>query len=385
MFAGYEDAPHGSAVQLRLLGGVFRLVLTGRAPELVPFYPCLGGTADPADVWPVLRAVIDEHTDELRSALEIPPQTNEVGRSAALLAGLFDVVGWTGAAKVRLLEVGASAGLNLLVDRFGFSGRGWRFGPATSPVQFAGSIEGDFRRSRSGGGAAGLRPASDRRGERSPAGCCSPPSSGRSTSTGTSGWPRRCRWRPSIRSPLTAAAAGDWLAQRLNEDAGEDVLTVVWHSITRLYWPAAEIRTVEQVLAGYGSHHSWPGCRWSSAPVRMRRRCRSCGPRCGPPGPGSGTGCSVRPTITASRCGSARFRISGLRGFRSLQRGPPAGGPARPAIETGWRRIEWLRSTELGRIRHLEQRSPCSRGRRRRWDTWRPARDAVGRPPDPAE
>jgi hypothetical protein len=28
-------------IQLRLLAGVFRLVLTGEAPELVRFYPCL--------------------------------------------------------------------------------------------------------------------------------------------------------------------------------------------------------------------------------------------------------------------------------------------------------------------------------------------------------
>ena len=41
--AGYEDAPTGSAIQLRLLAGVFRLVLTGAAPQLVPYYPCLGG------------------------------------------------------------------------------------------------------------------------------------------------------------------------------------------------------------------------------------------------------------------------------------------------------------------------------------------------------
>ena len=46
--AGYEQAPHGSALPLRLLAGVFRLVLTDQAPELVPFYPCLGGDDDPA-------------------------------------------------------------------------------------------------------------------------------------------------------------------------------------------------------------------------------------------------------------------------------------------------------------------------------------------------
>ena len=121
---GYESAPTGSALPLRLLAGVFRLVLTDQAPELVRFYPCLGGQDDPAQAWPVLREVIAAHPDELRAALEVPPQTNEVGRSVALLAGLFDVVTATGTGRIRLLELGASAGLNLLVDHFGFSGTG---------------------------------------------------------------------------------------------------------------------------------------------------------------------------------------------------------------------------------------------------------------------
>ena len=40
---GYENAPRGAVIQLRLLAGVFRLVLTDQAPELRPYYPCLGG------------------------------------------------------------------------------------------------------------------------------------------------------------------------------------------------------------------------------------------------------------------------------------------------------------------------------------------------------
>ncbi|HWJ51897.1 MAG TPA: DUF2332 domain-containing protein, partial [Propionibacteriaceae bacterium] len=143
--AGYEQAPSGAALPLRLLAGVFRLVLTDQAPELVPFYPCLGGNTDPGLAWPVLRSVIARHPAELRAALEIPPQTNEVGRSVALLAGLFDVVASTGLRRIRLLELGASAGLNLLVDRFCFRGAGWTFGDASSPVIFEDPIAGRVR------------------------------------------------------------------------------------------------------------------------------------------------------------------------------------------------------------------------------------------------
>ena len=58
---GYETAPRGALIQLRLLAGVFRLVLTGQAPELIRFYPCLGGTAPPSEAWPVMREVIATH------------------------------------------------------------------------------------------------------------------------------------------------------------------------------------------------------------------------------------------------------------------------------------------------------------------------------------
>ena len=88
----------------------------------------------------------------------MPPQTNEVGRSAALLAGLFDVVAATGVRRVRLLEVGASAGLNLLVDRFGFRGAGWAYRAGGLPgADSSNPIEGrrsGRRRSRSSSGGA---------------------------------------------------------------------------------------------------------------------------------------------------------------------------------------------------------------------------------------
>jgi hypothetical protein len=250
--AGHESAPSGSALPLRLLAGVFRLVLTGRAPELVPFYPCLGGQEDPAQAWPVLRAVIATHPEELRTALEVPPQTNEVGRSVALLAGLFDVVTTTGTRPIRLLELGASAGLNLLLDRFWFSGSDWQVGDPASPVQFADAISGPVR-------VADFTVA-DRRGcDLHPVDASSP--EGRLLLTSFV-WPfhvhRHERLAAALRvaadHPVTVeqAAASAWVGPTL-EQTEDDVLPVVWHSITRLYWPPEEVADVEAVLADYGN------------------------------------------------------------------------------------------------------------------------------------
>ena len=254
--AGYEDAPTGSALQLRLLAGVFRLVLAGEAPELVPFYPCLGGDDPPEQAWPVMRSVVERHVDDLRPALEVAPQTNEVGRAAALLVGLFDLATRTGARRVRLLELGASAGLNLLLDRFGFAGPGWRWGPADSPLQLEGAVVGPVR-------TAPLTVV-DR------AGCDLAPVD----ATTLAGqrlltsfvWPfdlhRHARLRAALEVArqvpvrVDAAGAGDWLPDRLAEDEPDaEHLTVVWHSVTQLYWPAGEVARVDAALADHGRRH----------------------------------------------------------------------------------------------------------------------------------
>jgi hypothetical protein len=269
--AGYEHAPRGSSLPLRLLAGVFRLVLTDQAPELVPFYPCLGGRADPELAWPVLRSVIARHPDELRAALEVPPQTNEVGRSVALLAGLFDVVATTGIDQIRLLELGASAGLNLLVDRFGFRGPGWTFGDLSSPVTFDDPIAGTID--------AVSFAIVDRRGcDQHPVDPASP--DGRLLLTSYV-WPFHVHRHQRLAGALQVAArhpvrvdrsgAAAWPAAQLERRA-DAVLPVVWHSITQLYWSAAEIADVEGIMADYGGRHPLArvGMEFGAGPFRSQ-------------------------------------------------------------------------------------------------------------------
>jgi hypothetical protein len=114
---GHEDDPGPSALALRLMGGVHRLVLEGQAPALALTYPSVGGTGDPEAAWAALRELLAERGDALRESLERAPQTNEVGRSAALIGGLLHLAAHD-ARPLRLVEIGASAGLNLRADRF---------------------------------------------------------------------------------------------------------------------------------------------------------------------------------------------------------------------------------------------------------------------------
>ncbi|MFC4907890.1 DUF2332 domain-containing protein [Actinomadura gamaensis] len=93
-----------------------------------------GGTADPLDAWPAFRALLAERPDEVRAAMAGAPQTNEVGRAAPLVGGLLSIMAAIGERPVRLLEVGASAGLNLRADHYRYESGGLGFGPADSPV-----------------------------------------------------------------------------------------------------------------------------------------------------------------------------------------------------------------------------------------------------------
>jgi hypothetical protein len=133
ILSGHENDPSREAVPLRLVGGLHRLVLDGRAPALRRWYPSTGGNWDAEAAWPEIQLTAVNHTDALRSALGQPPQTNEVGRSAALIGGLLRINRGFGF-PVRLFEIGSSAGLNLRPDHYRYHYAGGQWGPVDSPV-----------------------------------------------------------------------------------------------------------------------------------------------------------------------------------------------------------------------------------------------------------
>jgi hypothetical protein len=244
----WADAPGSAVVQLRLLAGVQRLVLSRAEPQLAIYYPNLGGAASPAGAWQDFEPALRRHVEELREALAIAPQTNEPGRSVPLLIGLFDAVRRSRLSSVRLLELGASAGLNLLADQFFIAGDGWSYGPATSPLRLTEAVLGP------------VTPAPftvlERRGcDLAPIDASTVQGRLRLTSFV---WPHDLHRHERLRAALAIAAshpvpvdtapASFWLASMLEPATADDVLTVVWHSITRQYWPPAEIAATSQVL-----------------------------------------------------------------------------------------------------------------------------------------
>ncbi|HET7485339.1 MAG TPA: DUF2332 domain-containing protein [Solirubrobacterales bacterium] len=134
---GHEDDPQLSVLGLRLMGAVNRLVMAGREPELADAYA--GGDATRA--WGALHDAVSRNGAELHKLVELPVQTNEVGRCNALLFGFMAIAAETGM-PLRLLEVGASAGLNLRWDRYRYAAGDFSWGPADSPVRLELELEG---------------------------------------------------------------------------------------------------------------------------------------------------------------------------------------------------------------------------------------------------
>ncbi len=119
-----DPSSMADAVPLRLAGGLHALVLAGADPALATAYATPG--TDPTDA---ALAAIQRHPSFLLDWLTSPPQTNEVRRSAVLIAAAHWLTARVGLPLV-LSELGASAGLNLLWDHYCLLAGGQTFGPA---------------------------------------------------------------------------------------------------------------------------------------------------------------------------------------------------------------------------------------------------------------
>src|ERR1700722_8615447 len=117
LLRGYEDEPAESAVPLRMMGAIHRLVLEGRSPEVAKFYSSAGGRGDLDATWHPFRNTLHEGIDALRRLVQNPLQTNDVGRSGSLLGG-FALVSEKVRLPLRLLEIGSSGGVNLRWGRY---------------------------------------------------------------------------------------------------------------------------------------------------------------------------------------------------------------------------------------------------------------------------
>lgn len=236
-----------AASPLRLLGGVHRAVLSGLVPELAARFASVGGDGDPSAAVAPLLALLTDPPAVVTDALRWDPQTNEVGRAAALAVGLAVVARETGL-PLHLLEIGASGGLNLRLDRFWYSTSGASWGDPESPVRFTDS---DYE------GSPPFVPEmsiTERRG-------CDLNPIDASSEDGmltllSYVWPdqreRLVRLRAALHIArevpvvLDRSPADDWVAEHLVSRPG--VATVLFHSIMWQYLPGAVQQRITQLV-----------------------------------------------------------------------------------------------------------------------------------------
>lgn len=242
VLAGYQADPLASALPLRFLAALHRQVLTGRAAQLARHFPSVGGTAGVDGAWTAARELLNARAAEIAEDVRRPCQTNEPGRAAGLLVGLLHVSVEHGKA-LRLLEFGASAGLNLLVDRY----RIGTFGPPR-PVLLTDPWDGPPPAGR-------LQRIVERAGcDRAP---MDPATEECRLALTSSVWADQTARFDRLRIALAVAAAhpvtvdretaSTWLARRLAEPR-PGVATVVWHSVCWQYLSDDEKEQVESVL-----------------------------------------------------------------------------------------------------------------------------------------
>ncbi|HEX8228407.1 MAG TPA: DUF2332 domain-containing protein [Chloroflexia bacterium] len=142
---------HGKpVVPLLLLGSVHYLLLKGAEHPLAAYYPSVVGydrKPQQGDPYPAFHDFVLQNRGEVERLVQTSMvQTNEVQRCACLLP-VFGLL-YREALKrpLALVEVGTSAGLHLLWDKYGYSyGPDLQFGDANSPVQISCELRGKFR------------------------------------------------------------------------------------------------------------------------------------------------------------------------------------------------------------------------------------------------
>jgi hypothetical protein len=245
---GRRDESTFSAVGLRLMGAVNRLVLSGEEPQAFAS-------------WEALREVLARRREELCELVELPVQTNEVGRSAALLFGFLAVAAGT-PLPLRTLELGASAGLNSNWDRYRYDVEGFAWGPADSPLRL-----GDWRllhlRDVKGVNDPGrVEVASREACDAAPVDATT--EEGRRTLLAYV-WADQRRRVERLQGAFEVAAAhpvaverapaAAWAAERL-ADPVKGVATVVFHSVFIFYLPPGERAELEATIAAAGGEAS---------------------------------------------------------------------------------------------------------------------------------
>lgn len=135
----WPGAPLADALPLRVAGGIHALHLKGVEPGLAAIYEDRAGVDDAA----IVAAAIRAHEADLLPWLDGPPQTNEAGRSSNFIAAMLWLAEQGLPPRFQCLEIGSSAGINLMLDRYHYDLAGVQVGPEPGAMRFQPEWQGN--------------------------------------------------------------------------------------------------------------------------------------------------------------------------------------------------------------------------------------------------
>ncbi|QKG69959.1 DUF2332 domain-containing protein [Erythrobacter mangrovi] len=128
----WQGPPLADALPLRVAGGIHALHLSGAEPALSPIYRGIG-----ADDASIVGEAMRVYEAPLMPWLDGPPQTNEAGRSSNFVAAMLWLARKGLPPRFACLEIGSSAGINLMLDRYHYDLGGVEIGPDRTAMRFA--------------------------------------------------------------------------------------------------------------------------------------------------------------------------------------------------------------------------------------------------------
>jgi hypothetical protein len=244
----WSGDPMADALTLRIAGGLHALARSGRDPELSALYHALDG-----NFAATLSHILHNYDEWLYPWLNSPPQTNEVGRSGPLMAGLM-----VAAARLNmpfnLLELGASGGLNLNMDQFRFHLGETVIGPANASVVIKPEWDGPS--------PAGPMPViASRSGvDQNPLDVTDPAIAAQLTAyCWADQHDRLARLEAAIGTAIAypvhveAADAGAWITAQLAEPQPESHARIIYHSVFWQYLPVATQQAITTRIEAAGA------------------------------------------------------------------------------------------------------------------------------------
>ncbi|MFT4792466.1 MAG: hypothetical protein ACJAVR_001065 [Paracoccaceae bacterium] len=245
---GWRGRPWADALALRVAGGLHALARSGARPALTAAYP--GGTG--GDLIAQALAALNEDHAYLLPWLSSAPQTNEVGRSSVLLGGALYAAARL-SMPLEVLEIGSSAGLNLMFDRWRHDlGDGRIWGPLGAPATVIGNWQGAtpplsaplLIAARAG---CDLRPvdASDAAARARMLAYIWPDQSDRLTRAGAA-----LSAVAAAGVIPEAADAGAWLGARMARNQARGTARMLIHTITWQYLPEGTRTAIRGTMAG---------------------------------------------------------------------------------------------------------------------------------------